>query len=304
MKQKVRIPTPPSSPSPLVLPPKMDVDEKKECPVNTIQSTSPGPNPGPNPIPVAKSSELIILSDSSDDENPRRAIRSNPASLYKQRIQDSPESIISISSSDDEPLYRTGRRSVISDEDDEVEKSSSSSDVYSIVSTSDGDDDDDDDGDGDVVEYLSGDEDSTFMLERSASDYSSEESDSTPSFASDESETNESAFMKVGNAKNWRISGNQPEALPESVAGFSLEPPRPSTQTSFKARPIIQNMSQSTEKVVDEIVDDDSPPKNRPIDAANENELRELARIKLPYFLSIQQLNARGCRISRVAECI
>ena len=58
----------------------------------------------------------------------------------------------------------------------------------------------------------------------------------------------------------------------------------------------------SREKVEDEIVDDDSPPKNRSIDAASESELRELARIKLPYFLSIQQLNAQGCRISRVAE--
>ena len=264
----------------------MEAEEKKEFPVSTIQN--PSLSPKTKPTPVAKSNELIILSDSSDDENPRRTIRSNPASLYKQHIQDSPESIISISSSDDEPLYRTGRRSVINDEDDEEDKVSTSSDVYSIASTS------------DVVEYLSGDEDSTFLLESVDSDDGSEESDLVHSFASSESESNESVLVKSGNAKNWRISGNLPESLPESVPSFSREPLRPATQTRFKPQPI-QTTPHSIEKVEDEIVDDDSPPKNRSIDAASESELRELARIKLPYFLSIQQLNAQGCRISRVA---
>lgn len=265
----------------------MEAEEKKEFPVSTVQT--PSLSPKPKPTAVANSSELIILSDSSDDENPRRTIRSNPASLYKQHIQDSPESIISISSSDDEPLYRTGRRSVINDEDDEEDKSSTPSDVYSIVSTS------------DVVEYLSGDEDSTYLLDSVDSDYGSEESDLAYSFASSESESNESVHVKSGNAKNWRISGNLPESLPESTPSFSREPRRPAIQTSFKPQPT-QTTLPSIEKVEDEIVDDDSPPRNRPIDAANESELRELARIKLPYFLSIQQLNAQGCRISRVAE--
>ena len=265
----------------------MEAEEEKEFPVSTIQNSSLSPKP--KSTPVAKSNELIILSDSSDDENPRRTIRSNPASLYKQHIQDSPESIISISSSDDEPLYRTGRRSVINDEDDEENKPGTPSDVYSIASTS------------DVVEYLSGDEDLTYLLESGDSDYGSEESDLVHSFASSESESDESVRVKSGTAKNWRISGNLPESLPESAPSFSREPPRPAMQASFKPQPI-QTTPHSTGMVEDEIVDDDSPRISRSIDAASESELRELARIKLPYFLSIQQLNAQGCRISRVAE--
>ena len=289
MKQKAGVAIPPSSPSPMNLPPKIQVEEMKKPPLRMAQE----------PDATMKSSELVILSDSSDDENPRRMIRSNPALLYTQHVQDSSESIISISSSDDEPLLRTGRRSIISDDDDDDDEeeeeeeeamSNSTFDVESVASTS------------DDVEFLSGDKDSTFVLEDSTSESSSsEENDSVHSFNAKQGVTNEGAQSKSGITKNWRISENLTDSLPEPVPGFSSQPPRPSARNSVKPSPL-RSTFHSKENVVDEIVDDFSPPKSRTIDTASENELRELARIKLPYFLSIQQLNAQGCRISKFVE--
>ena len=274
------------------LPPKIDDEDNKESSNSMLQLFDSDAN----------NHKLIILSDSSDDENPRRTIRSNPASLYKRYTQDSSESVISISSSEDEQFFRIGRRSVISDDDTDEEKEnkkekekekdlSTSSDVYSVASASDDD-----------VELLSEDKDFAFVLKSDDSEYDAEESHSScNSYSSYQSSTKSSSPLKSGMAKNWKISNSQSEPAPKSVPNVPATPFTPPTQNSFKPTSV-RSTFQSNENVVDEIVDDFPLPSNRTLDTATEKELQELARIKLPYFLSVQQLNARGCRISRAVE--
>ena len=75
--------------------------------------------------------ELVILSDSSDNEDTCRVIRSNPISLCHQRVYDPIQSIVSISSSDDEPVNVSGKRSMIINSDD-TDTPKKSSIVYSV----------------------------------------------------------------------------------------------------------------------------------------------------------------------------